>query len=101
MADCLVEEVYAKLHLSVEEDMLDFLPSMDIDRVLKESPWNYQQIPLLLHELQPHENPRQVEHTRLAMNFTNIWHEYMRVRVYLDVRKPLKRKLQVKKPKGS
>lgn len=31
-------------------------------------------------------------------NYTQTWRESMRIRVHMDVRKPIKRKLQVKKP---
>lgn len=31
-------------------------------------------------------------------NYTRTWRESMRIRVHMDVRKPIKRKLQVKKP---
>uniref|UniRef100_A0A199UAY2 CCHC-type domain-containing protein n=1 Tax=Manihot esculenta TaxID=3983 RepID=A0A199UAY2_MANES len=114
--------------------LFQFFHPWDIDNVLRYSPWNYQQIPILLRELKPEENPRQVELTKLAMwvqvhdvplgfwsekyaqdignfigsfiaadpkNFTQVWHEYMRIRVDVDVRLPLKRKLQVRKPKGA
>uniref|UniRef100_A0A2C9V801 CCHC-type domain-containing protein n=1 Tax=Manihot esculenta TaxID=3983 RepID=A0A2C9V801_MANES len=114
--------------------LFQFFHPWDIDNALRYSPWNYQQIPILLHELKPEENPRQVELTKLAMwvqvhnvplgfwsekyaqdignfigsfiaadpkNFTQVWHEYMCIRVDVDVRLPLKRKLQVRKPKGA
>lgn len=95
-------------------------------------PWNYQNISLLLKELKPNENPRQVELTKLLFwvqihniprgfwsectakdignhlgdfvaadptNFLSIWQEYMRVRVEVDVRVPIKRKLLIRCPK--
>ncbi|KAF2310576.1 hypothetical protein GH714_014728 [Hevea brasiliensis] len=36
-------------------------------RPMKGGPWNYQQQPILLHELQPNEKPREVELTRLDL----------------------------------
>lgn len=106
---------------------------MDVDRILKGAPWNYQQVLLLLHELQLNENPKEVDLTKIDMwfqvhnllsgyvsekyaidfgnhvgsfiasdpkNYTRTQREYMRIRARMDVRKPLKRKLQVKKPKS-
>ncbi|KAJ8755052.1 hypothetical protein K2173_016557 [Erythroxylum novogranatense] len=110
-----------------------FFYHLDMDRVMRDGPWNYQQTPILLHRLQPHENPRQVElislelwvqihniphgfmSERLAVdagnyigkhvesdprNFSTIWKEFLRIRVQVDVRKPLKRKLFVKRSSG-
>lgn len=40
---------------------------MDVDIILKGVLWNYQQLPLLLHELQPNEKPKEVELTKINM----------------------------------
>ena len=34
-------------------------------------------------------------------NFTGVWRSYLRIRVTLDVRKPLKRRMKIKKAGGS
>ncbi|XP_012080009.1 uncharacterized protein LOC105640334 [Jatropha curcas] len=35
-----------------------------------------------------------------SKNFTGIWREYMRIRVSLNIHKPLKRRMQIKKARG-
>ncbi|KAJ9141031.1 hypothetical protein P3X46_031615 [Hevea brasiliensis] len=47
--------------------LFQFFHELDVERVLKGGPWNYQQQPILLHELQPNEKPREVELTRLDL----------------------------------
>ncbi|KAJ8765399.1 hypothetical protein K2173_012096 [Erythroxylum novogranatense] len=113
--------------------IFQFFHHLDMDRVLRDGPWNYQQQILLLRRLQPMENPRQVELVRLELwvqihnipsgfiteklvvdagnyigeylesdsrNFSSIWRDFMRIRVVMDIRQPLKRKLFVKRPQG-
>ena len=35
-----------------------------------------------------------------ANNFGRVWHNFMRIRVAIDVRKPLKRRIKIKKQGG-
>ncbi|KAJ8767776.1 hypothetical protein K2173_020716 [Erythroxylum novogranatense] len=109
--------------------VFQFFHHLDVERVLNDGPWNYQQNPLLLHVLQPHENPRQIELVKLVLwvqlhnvphgfvsekvagdvgkyigefiesdprNYSPIWRDFMRIRVAIDIRKPLKRKMLIK-----
>ncbi|KAJ8748273.1 hypothetical protein K2173_000845 [Erythroxylum novogranatense] len=113
--------------------IFQFFHPFDVERVLKDEPWNYQQHPLLLHVLQSHENPRQIDLVKLvlwvqvhnilagfvservardagnylgeyiesdARNYTCIWRDFMRIRVAIDIRNPLKRKLFIKRSGG-
>uniref|UniRef100_A0A2C9VCQ1 Uncharacterized protein n=1 Tax=Manihot esculenta TaxID=3983 RepID=A0A2C9VCQ1_MANES len=41
--------------------LFQFFHHMDVDRILKGASLNYQQVLLLLHELQSNENPKNVE----------------------------------------
>ncbi|KAJ9170089.1 hypothetical protein P3X46_018223 [Hevea brasiliensis] len=47
--------------------LFQFFHELNAKRVFKGGPWNYQQQPILLHELQPNEKPREVELTRLDL----------------------------------
>uniref|UniRef100_A0A2C9VXT9 DUF4283 domain-containing protein n=1 Tax=Manihot esculenta TaxID=3983 RepID=A0A2C9VXT9_MANES len=47
--------------------LIQFFHQMDLDRIMKHGPWTFSNNPILLRELQPNENPRSVEVTRLEM----------------------------------
>lgn len=111
--------------------LFQFFHELDVEKVIDGGPWNYQQIPIILHELQPNENPRRVELTKLLVwvqihnvpsgyqseqvvkdvgnflgeyvasdprNYMRIWRDFMRVRVFLDVRVPIKRDIIIQRP---
>lgn len=110
--------------------LFQFYHKVDIQRVLKGGPWSFDGHLLILGMMQHGEIPQQVElykvpfwvqvHNipvgfmtvavgQLLANFMgdfleydekNFLRSYMRVRVLIDVRKPLKRLKRVKKPGG-
>ncbi|KAJ9187638.1 hypothetical protein P3X46_003067 [Hevea brasiliensis] len=113
--------------------LFQFVHPVDLEHVIKGSPWSFQQNLLVLKQLPQGVNPRHVELMRVEFwiqvhnlpsgfmservakelvnyngnyveadprNFTALWRDYMRIRVCLDINKPLKRRTQIKKPGG-
>uniref|UniRef100_A0A2C9U923 DUF4283 domain-containing protein n=1 Tax=Manihot esculenta TaxID=3983 RepID=A0A2C9U923_MANES len=88
--------------------LFQFFHAYDIETIMLNGPWNFSQILILLKELNPHENPKtavaQTVGTYLgefiksdSNNYTGFWKEYMCVRINIDIRQPLKRRMQLSK----
>lgn len=99
---------------------------MDIKQVIDESPWTFGRCHLLFERLHPGDDPRSINRNRLdllvqlhsmapgfmsrrvvkdigayiesdANNFVGVWREYLRVRVFVNLNVPLKRRMKPRK----
>ncbi|XP_019167797.1 PREDICTED: uncharacterized protein At4g02000-like [Ipomoea nil] len=110
-----------------------FVHELDIQKVLNEGPWSYEQSLLLLKQIEPNTPPHGIHLTHadfwvqayniptgmrttktakmvgafigsfISANISileGLWKDFMRVRVRMDVSKPLNRKMRVKPSSG-
>ncbi|KAJ9175225.1 hypothetical protein P3X46_013802 [Hevea brasiliensis] len=93
--------------------VFQFFHQIDHDRVVQGDPWNFLtkvDIWVQLHDLVSGFKSERVAKNignflseilcADPKNYDHIWRDYMCVRVRMDVRKPLKRKMRIKMPKG-
>lgn len=113
--------------------LFQFFHEVDINRVMEDGPWAFEQSLLVLRRLKPSESPFEVPLTQTEFwvqahklpagfftekiakaignslgtfvradkkNFDGTWKTFLRVRVLMDVTKPLRRKMKMKREGG-
>lgn len=114
--------------------IFQFFHEVDMNRILEDGPWAYEQSLLVLKKLQPYQSPNEIPFTTVEFwvqvhnlpvgyssertmkaigdyvgefvyvdknSFDGSWKAFHRIRVLIDVAKPLKRKMKIKKAGGS
>ncbi|CAI9757017.1 unnamed protein product [Fraxinus pennsylvanica] len=113
--------------------IFQFFHALDMDRVLQDGPWTFNQHLLILKHLKDDANPMRVDLFETSFwvqvnevpagfrserilihignyigaflssdsnNFSGGWKAFLRIRVLMDVRLPLKRRMKLRKPGG-
>uniref|UniRef100_A0A803QSS3 Reverse transcriptase n=1 Tax=Cannabis sativa TaxID=3483 RepID=A0A803QSS3_CANSA len=97
--------VYIK-ELDANRFLFQFFHKIDIKRVIEGSPWYFNRKALIISRMKNKSNPRCITLVGNYMgafvescpnNFMGIWRDYMRIRVTIDLSKPLKRQMRLRK----
>lgn len=114
--------------------MFVFFHILDLQKVIEEGAWTFEQNLLVYHKLQTNEDPHLVHLNKMdiwvqiydlptgmviekviqsignfvgtyvkmdPLNINGTWKQYMRARVTMDINKPLKRRMKIKRKGGT
>uniref|UniRef100_A0A803PEE1 Reverse transcriptase domain-containing protein n=1 Tax=Cannabis sativa TaxID=3483 RepID=A0A803PEE1_CANSA len=87
--------------------LFQFFHEFDVERVIEGSPWTFDRVPLVFTRLKEGDDPRMVLGNFVGSfvesdknNFMGLWRDYFRVRVSVQVDRPLKRKKKLQLKNG-